>query len=316
MNFEMSDSIDKLIKDFSNSIIPTLNIEISEWRKSLNPWDTLVENCREYFKDEWGIRLISVIAAGIRSKDETYEEFGDLHDSSVSLCKRVRCARMKSGNIKYWESQLNNSNDLNFALLIFFAWSTAKTINHMLDKVDKLIDGLNEEEYLKLVDGLEQVSRLSTFSSSQRKLIEKKIASKNISDELIFVISLRVSKEYRGRFIHKKIKKVNKKLEKTSNIRMEYIINEYLNDSSNSSLLDEIKNLFPTITKDDEPYYYRRQYFHRSKRIPILIAKTIMEDSRNYPKVITYMAEMSCRLFANENIKPVGEIANNEKWFK
>ena len=41
-----------------------------------------------------------------------------------------------------------------------------------------------------------------------------------------------------------------------------------------------------------------------------------MEDSKNYPKSIVCEAEQSCRLFANENVKPVGEIANNEKWFE
>jgi len=52
------------------------------------------------------------------------------------------------------------------------------------------------------------------------------------------------------------------------------------------------------------------------RKIPIEIAKTIMEDSKNYPKLIAYMAEESCRLFANENTNPVGQIANNANWFE
>ena len=41
-----------------------------------------------------------------------------------------------------------------------------------------------------------------------------------------------------------------------------------------------------------------------------------MGDCKNYPKIITILAEKSCRIKANEHLKPVGEVANNEKWFE
>jgi hypothetical protein len=40
-----------------------------------------------------------------------------------------------------------------------------------------------------------------------------------------------------------------------------------------------------------------------------------MADSKSYPRSIASMAEKSCRLYANENVKIVGQIANEKKWF-
>jgi len=246
-DFKIVDAIDNLIKDFSDSVTPALNTDLSEWRKSLEPWDTLVEKCREYFKDEWGIHLLSVIAAGIKSKKEKHEEFDDLHNNSVSLCKRVRCARMKSGNIKYWESQLKDPNDLVFVLLVFFTWSTPKTINQLLNKIDVIIKNLEEEEYLKLVNSLKKVSTISKFSSLQQKSIVKELDSNNISDELLFIISLRFNEGSQGKFIYERIGNIDKKLEMTNGIRVRYLTKEYLKNSSNSTLLDKAKTLYSTI---------------------------------------------------------------------
>lgn len=60
--------------------------------------------------------------------------------------------------------------------------------------------------------------------------------------------------------------------------------------------------------------YFRFQNDNNIK-IPIDIAKNIMNDSKSYPIVIASIAEKSCRLYANKNVKAVGKIAKEKKWF-
>ena len=70
-----------------------------------------------------------------------------------------------------------------------------------------------------------------------------------------------------------------------------------------------------SITTHNYRFYYSKHYLDEKKSIPFDIAKIIMEDTKNYPGLIVYLAEKSCRSYANEQIKPVGEIAKNDKWF-
>jgi hypothetical protein len=314
-DFKINDSIDNTIKDFFNSTETIFNKEIYEWRNSLIHWDILVENSRKYFNDEWMIQLMSVIAAGIKSKDEIYEDFNNLNDDTISLCKRVRHARLKSGNIKYWKKQLDDMYDLKFTLLVFFTWATSRTIIQLLDIADLLVITLSEEEYLLLIDSLDKVARLSKFSSSQQKIIKKSVSSKNFSEELLYLISLRFTKKDQGEFIYNNINKVNQKITSIADTRLQYLINKYYKDNTNLSILKEINNLHSNghyINKN----YYRNQYFFDTKVIPIDVARMIMEDSKNYPLSIVFLAEKSCMVYANKKSKVVGQIANEESWFE
>jgi hypothetical protein len=44
-------------------------------------------------------------------------------------------------------------------------------------------------------------------------------------------------------------------------------------------------------------------------------SKMIMSNCKDYPKLISSQAEKICRLYANENLKPIGDTASLEKWF-
>lgn len=41
-----------------------------------------------------------------------------------------------------------------------------------------------------------------------------------------------------------------------------------------------------------------------------------MADCKKFPKVIAVLAERSCKINANEQLKPVGEVAEKDKWFE
>jgi hypothetical protein len=41
-----------------------------------------------------------------------------------------------------------------------------------------------------------------------------------------------------------------------------------------------------------------------------------MINCKDYPKLISSMAEKTCRQYSNEHLKPIGEIALEEKWFE
>jgi len=316
IKFNIKDSIDESILKFSNQIEPILLKSISEWRTSIQPWEILVESIRKIVGEKWRIYIISVIAAGIKSKDETYDDFSDLNDISKSLCKRVRHARMKSGNISYWENELENSSNITFSLLVFITWGTPKTIIKLLEKLIIILHGLPNDEFIQLNDGLRRTTNKSLFSSSQVKEIQKHLSKENISDKLKYVILHRFGEGDKQRFIYLNIKNCQDVSEEITELRLNYLVELYLNKSNDRSILQEIKDIYSTFIKYGEHYM---PYYHYSRneefKIPIEIAQEIMLESKNYPRIIASVAERSCRLNANKHLIAVGQVAQDEKWF-
>ncbi len=315
--FVVQDKIDKSIENFANQISQSLNKEITEWKIKIEPWDLLVESFRNAFQDQWAIYIVSVISAGIKSKDETYDEFDDLTDATKSLCKRVRCARMKSGNVKYWDLQLENSNDITFTLLVLFTWTTPKTLIQLIDKISSIVQKMASEDFLTLNNCLRKTVRQSHFSNSQRSEVENNLMKNNIPIEVKYLISNRFSDEYRRELIYENMTNTTNKIKDIGDIRLSYLIEKYLKNNQDKTLLNEVKEAYSTVINYEERrFHYNNHFRNEIKELPIDIANEIMTESKNYPRVIASYAERSCRLYANKNVKAVGQIAMNEKWFE
>jgi len=84
------------------SAIEMSNKTVEEWSTQIAPWDALVETARAEWGDRWQLSILANAAAGIRSKTETCSIFSNLFDHSVSLCRRVRYARLRAGSAAWW----------------------------------------------------------------------------------------------------------------------------------------------------------------------------------------------------------------------
>lgn len=316
-NIEVKDSVDKLIIDYFNKISKVLDNSLYEWRTSLEPWDIVIENARESFSDKWRILTLSVIAAGIKSRDETYSTFDSLDNKALSLCKRVRCARMKSGNLTYWHTQLKKTSNITFTLLVLITWCTPKVIIALLQSLSDLTQKISKHDFALLSKSLKQTCQINpTILLRSKELFSILIKNSDISSELIHLLSFRLSSEDRRVLIRKKMFEIKSKDDILAE-KLSSLVDLYLLNPEDESLLEEIKNTYSYI-----PYNmgYRNIYMIFKQQQSILIdiqtAKKIMEDSKKYPRVISVLAEKSCRLYANENMTPVGETASKDNWFE
>jgi hypothetical protein len=316
------DDVDKLINTLYKNIENSLNSNILEWGRDLEKWDYLIEELRRIFEDKWAFKILSTIIAGVKDKNLIGEEYNNLSASSISLCKRARYARNQSGNSDYWERQFSQSTDLLFVCLMFFTWATPKVITKLYNKLLLVIKTLSEEDIRLLSNSLKKCTKQNEFKKSQAKEIIDSQQFKSLPFEIQYLISRRFSDTIYEEFIHSQdnnmsnIFKIN-----VIKAKFEYLIKKYLKTTTDINLLNEIKeyyHLFFNCGINDEYIYHRYVRLHNddnSVNIPIDIAKNIMEDSKSYPRIIALIAEKSCRLYANENVKIVGEIAIANKWF-
>jgi hypothetical protein len=99
--------------------------------------------------------------------------------------------------------------------------------------------------------------------------------------------------------------------------RLEHIIQVYFSDTSNEDILGKVKDVYRNVTKIDKQFFRYGYHLRYGKdlRIPIRIAEIIMSDSREYPWIVTAIAEKSCRDNANSILIPVGTTAVMNGWF-
>ena len=302
---------DKKIQLYFDSIADTFEIEISNWKNSIIPWDTLVEKSRQIFGEKMSQQIVAVIAAGIKSQKEKYDEYDLLDDGSKSLCKRARNARLKSGNIIWWQQQIEASKNIEFTFLVFFTWGTFKTIYSLLPIFIKKLEYIDAKRLEKLIYFLGLLSTLNKFDLIDQKNIENVIKKQTITPLLIYILSLRFP-EIKYNYISDLPIIYNEVLD----LKLEFLIERYLSSPNDLESLSEIKELYKKQSSFNKPQYsYGRYGVNDHLIIPYEIATKIMIDCKEYPRLLSALAEKSCRIHANKLITPVGKIAEINKWF-
>jgi len=312
--FEVLDNIDRKIDNFKNSISSLFDVPLKEFKVNIDLWDFLVE-C---IKQEAGVSRIAyttaVISAGIKSTDKIPEIYKDLNNDSLSLCKRVRYARLKSGNIRYWEIQFANNSQISFTLLVFFNWATAKTVILLLPIIAIIIKNLSQEEFNILIDDMSNIPNSPKFTKRQQLDIEKILEAEDISDEIKYILSHRYQDE--KKFIYNYIKKETGVFQKTVEVKFEFLVKKFLTKTNDEKLLNQIKEMYKNIYSYNERYYYYSYDNNEVNRIPLELSKKIMSNCKDYPKIISSLAEKTCRQYANEHQDAIGQIAIEGKWFE
>ncbi|WP_300459898.1 hypothetical protein [Desulfobacula sp.] len=323
LNFDVKDQVDEKIRDFFDKNNKTFDTDISVWKRKIEPWDRLVETGRTILEDNWLFNLISIVSAGIKSKEERCDQYSNLCDSNQSLCKRVRHARLKSGNIKWWEKELKNSKQIIFSLLVFFTWATPKTINQLLPIANQKVKSLDEDEFKKLIASQKQIAEVSTFKPVQQRFIRAMIKSQKVSSSIKYILSLRFPLHQKQQFIFENIKNYSGDIEDILQSQMEHLINEFMLNPVNDLNLQNIKEVYVKLKSFKEAkirkynlyFRYHMYPYEKGFDIPYEIAKNIMEDCKRYPRLIVFLSEKVCRTNANKKLIPVGEIAQKEGWF-
>ena len=240
-------------------------------------------------------------------------QYDDLQNENLDLCKRVRCARMKSGNIKYWHNQLQNSKDLSFTLLVFFTWCTPRTIIALLPKLSEVVPTINELDFLRLINSLLMSNRNYVMGKYRQNPFRDYIKKNKVSDPIIILISSKFEFNDRKLFISEFISDFHSQIDVFKNYKLDSLVGRLLSSPLDKQLFAEIKNLYCDIESVGNTYSRRR--LSMNIKLPLNIAMEIMSDCKSYPGYLVSLAEISCRINASQKVMAVGEIAKVGNWF-
>ncbi|NTW33179.1 MAG: NACHT domain-containing protein, partial [Bacteroidetes bacterium] len=306
---EVFDDIDEEISLFFKKIQCVLNMSLNVWKTEIYPWEIIVDAIKGLFGDRNIIKIISVIAAGINVKVEKNELYENLFDDTISLVRRCRYARIKSGNLKYWSTQLKNNKDSYLLLIMILTWGTARVVTNQLKEIDSIVMSLSNNEYVILLNSLGKINGVSVYTSSdQRKLVS---AMKNniVSSRFRLLVSFRFKEKERDIYVYKELLPFSPVADYINSMKLLYLIEEYIRDFSRVDLLNEIKDSYKAMKRFDyKLFLYINRYIKNKASMPFEAAKVVMSSPKEYPRLIASIAENTCRVNANISCVPVGII--------
>lgn len=310
--FDVKDNVDNDIKKYRESISSALESSLYQYRTSLSPWDCIVENGRRIFGNQWCFYILAVIASSIKGRNDDISALDNLDDDTISLCGRARYARLKSGNVKYWEERLSQKGDKEFVLLLFMTWATPRVLLELYPLASSIVKKMKKVD-LERVERALDITSESFLSGANQKIIESAIANYPESDKLKYLISYRYPPDVRAEFILKFIDISSIKNKQKLPIKLYSLIGKIWQGSIDDAVLTQIREIYKKSTSDVERYYYPSQ---GKKEFPLELAQNVMKNCKDYPRAVVVLAERTCRGYAISKMEPIGEIAKRENWFE
>jgi hypothetical protein len=289
----------------------------AEWATEISPWERIVETGRTEWGDRWAFSCLANLAAGIKSSSERCREFPDLLDHSLSLCRRTRHARLKSGQRMWWKGQFSavrTPEDRMVASLVAMTWATPDTLVAIHENLNDALTKLDNQQW----DQVFSSCRLSMALAHLRK--EEMMASfdahmltEGLSARTVVALASRAAPETAHQ-LHKKF--FGDKLDNASGV-LEFVQGEALDVERFGT-----KDWKPDLQRIQRCYEYGALEPHlpvliRRKlgSMPLAIARAIASEPAKYPSYLVTLADDSCTRSMARGAKGVADIAKREGWF-
>jgi hypothetical protein len=324
----LSNCIDTVNLSFELSQIP-----VHVWSTSLAPWEELIENGRRLFGERWLFFCLSNLAASIKSSQEACRDHSNLFDNSISLCRRVRYARLRAGNSEWWKRQLNiakNDFELMTTISILLTWSSSATIYNNINQLNRLITELSPEQWEKIFWNVKQVTELIPFNAGRHQIsLDLEILRGTTSTRTKTAIGLRCSSGDRRRIVDEFLLEYDEDERPTLEFCQSHVIwalsSEDKACAKQLTLIEKayMAGISSAMTDfrmflTDSPIGFRAPSQTEGSRatLNLSVAKTILSKPDRYPRALVMVAEARCREAAGTKIRAVAKVAESEGWFE
>ena len=283
-----------------------------EWASDITPWNNLVEKVRELFGDQWICLHLANIAAGIRSIRQTCTEDSELLDDSRDLCRRVRYARLRAGQPKWWDRQFEtakNETDVATICLILITWAKPTTLLQLADKLNGSLKSLSHQTWAR-------VAQFSTFIPQSMRYPRESHFGVNalpndLSPRTIAALGFRAKSETAKSLYERYLREYSGSDMFVWRMCLNVVFSRLREDPVNWPTYLSIIAAYEKRQISSWPYINHADM----ENLPIDAAKKIVDSPERYPGLLVNFAQAMCRKELASRIKPVGTIARENNWF-
>ena len=157
------------------SATDTTVVEPRTWSTDLRPWNQLVANLSSAFGPTWATYALSVVASGIRSREQRGAHAKQLFSEETPLCDRARYARLRRGGAEWWIAELSTTktpHERMFWLLLLLRWAKDEVVQACTPQVEEALAELSEGNFCLLFETLQLMVASLRTRRAKESLIE------------------------------------------------------------------------------------------------------------------------------------------------
>jgi hypothetical protein len=312
-DFALRDNLDKIL----DAVHKESQHTAFEWATEIIPWDNLVENARSLYGEQWAFFRLANIASGIKSQSETCTGFSALLDHSVSLCRRARYARLRSGTVSYWEKLFEQTDDVMdrmFAVLLLITWGSKKTVERLASLIDIFLEKLSSDNWRHLYNSVEESVAWTQQSSHRFIIFDFNLLPQSLNARTVTLLGIRSKnqKDLYSKYLNGYNGADLQVLQYWQGVAIELLGEGKI---SWESALDVISQSYLKGVVSERFAFQKFIRTVPADSLPNDIAKQIARQPDRYPGFLVAAAEAKCKDIVASKIVKVGEIARSNKWF-
>ena len=138
---------------FTEILLDLLKSDLSEWRKSVTPWGTLVDEGFVRAPRSRKLVMIALISSALKTTSEKGNWSESAWEPTQGLVRRLRFARLKSGNAKWWLKQIDQAKgaDANhICLTMCMLWATPLTLKSLRNTLAESLEALSDKRWARV----------------------------------------------------------------------------------------------------------------------------------------------------------------------
>jgi hypothetical protein len=309
----------QLCVDFANVAEKESQRSTIEWATELDPWDTVIEAGRSLWGERWALVNLANVAAGIRSTVDKCADCPELLDTSRSLARRIRFARLRSGAHKWWSAQLVASStefEASLALLAALTWMTTPAILTNSEIVDAMLAGLDQAQWNRIFNSVRRCASLASSREESGEELDARKLPDSMSQRLASLIADRVGSRGSQLLFKKYIE--GRPTEDTAVlefVQRQALDIQNLGTASWAPDLQKVRMCYELGVVHEPGDFHVRRTPKLPGSMPLGLAQELLRTPVHFPGFLLAMAEERCHEDVASKIVPVARIAESEGWF-
>ena len=310
-SYEVAERCARMVQVFRNAAEHSL----AEWSSSVEPWSDVVQQGIIEFGERTRFVELANIAAGIRSTMEMCQDSPDLFDVDRPLVRRARYARLRAGDRKWWSEQLRSASSFDknwMALLLFSTWAGPRTVEVLTETFDELVASLSPSEWRRLYSTVRRVINFNSDRSWIKPLgIRVSALPSSLNVRTAALLAERCTRNAANELYERYLMDYAGDDSILVSLRTDLQFRRALGDQAQwSQAIEGLRSNY-----DRGATIGRVSYQHLERRLPVAVAREVVDHPLEFPAILVRVAETRCRQLDASSVLPVGEVAANEGWF-
>jgi hypothetical protein len=289
-----------------------------DWATDLSSWELLIETGRTLWGERWSFAMLANVAGGVRATAEKCSTFLDLFDSSVSLVRRVRYARLRSGNSKWWIRHFEATKtelDSRTCMLVAMTWAKTSTLLELSEPLSKALAGLDLASWYLIFEEVQRSRRLTRQNTGLLDADELNFSSVQFDKRFACILMTRTSPTG----AHAIYERYLKETPLEDPVIRTFTYTEALDMDRFGSVewkpnLNQVEQCY-RAGENFEPFYHNYASVSDESAMPLSIAIEVSKRATSFPSFLVATAQERLRADVKGRVVPVAQTAEQEKWF-